>query len=113
MFRYFALLLIPAIFSMQAAAQTPPKVDEKALSALIAESMKDPESLRMKNVRLHPTEDASTWHLCGEYNAKNSSGGYAGFAYFVGSAVKQSSGPLTYVVRDYGDFARSFCTSLN
>lgn len=113
MFRYFVLVVIPAFFSMQAAAQTPPKVDEKALSALIAEDMKDPESLRIKNVRLHPTEDASTWHLCGEYNAKNASGGYVGFTYFVGSAIKQGKGPLTYVVRDYEDFAKSFCTSLN
>lgn len=94
-------------------AQTPPRIDEKKLSAIVGQLLKDPDSLKLRNVRLHPSEEAGSWHLCGEYNAKNSSGGYVGFSHFVGTVTKAGKSPAEYVVRDMGDFANSFCASLS
>lgn len=106
----YLLLAATIIVCAQVAHAQAPKVDEKAVGKVIAESLKDPDSLRLRNVRLNAADEPNTWHLCGEYNAKNEFGGYQGFQHFVGSATRSGKG-LVYIVRDAGDFARSFCTA--
>lgn len=67
--------------------------------ALRAE-LKDPNSLNTRNLtfRGHRTEDGGmAGAVCGEYNAKNSYGGYNGFAHFV----------VQIKVDDKGKFANS------
>lgn len=47
----------------------------------VSDDLKDPGSAQFRNVRLVPYSDTKV--ICGEVNAKNSYGGYAGFAHFV------------------------------
>jgi len=50
---------------------------------VVQSSLKDPSSAQFRNVRLVAWR---SWQVvCGEVNAKNSYGGYAGFTKFVGS----------------------------
>lgn len=49
----------------------------------IADSLKDPESLRLKDVVVRSLGDSNNRFICGQYNAKNSYGGYVGFRRFV------------------------------
>lgn len=71
-----ALLLLTAI---QAKAATEQEMIEEA-KKVIAEKLKDPESARFKNVSIEKIRNID-W-VVGEYNAKNSFGGYVGFSDF-------------------------------
>ena len=51
----------------------------------LAETLKDPESLKVRNLRLITetgSEGGESNVLCGEYDAKNSYGGYSGYEAF-------------------------------
>lgn len=67
-----------------------PEGSEAAARAAIAIKLKDPDSLQIKNVVAKGiSPDPAKWSICGEYNARNSFGGYVGFhqfAYFDGKA---------------------------
>ena len=65
---------------------TPEEIESKARERLItdaketiANSLKDPESARFRNVFVSPKMLA----VCGDVNAKNSMGGYVGFRRFI------------------------------
>ena len=72
----FVLICIaPAPAAAAAAADVPAVVEAKAF---IEYGLKDPASVQWRGVLSYP--DGVT---CGEYNAKNSYGGYTGFSWFV------------------------------
>lgn len=54
-----------------------------AAQAQVASSLKDPGSAQFRNVEIKPYGYGKV--VCGEVNAKNSYGGYVGFAKFVAS----------------------------
>lgn len=95
-------------FSM---AQSAPKVNERALREAMEMHLKDAPSARFKNIRQKKTE-ANTpgiWDICGEVNAKNSYGGYAGFETFVGATLKEGKDPVQYFVVRVGGVADQMC----
>jgi len=59
-------------------AATPEEIE--AATALVRERLKDPESARIRNVRVMKDGGAL---VCGEVNARNSFGGYTGYGHFV------------------------------
>lgn len=60
-----------------------PEGSEAAARAAIAIKLKDPDSLQIKNVVAKGVSpDPAKWSICGEYNARNSFGGYVGFHQF-------------------------------
>lgn len=63
--------------------------EAKAMNAAmlaVKNDLKDPESARFRNIRTVGTDDGIV--VCGEYNAKNSYGGYVGFKRFVASPTR-------------------------
>lgn len=52
--------------------------DERAAQSLVASRMKDPASVQFRNVTSHVDG-----YVCGELNARNGYGAYAGFQHFV------------------------------
>lgn len=57
---------------------TPEEVE--AATALVVERLKDPESARIRNVRVMKEGGIP---VCGEVNARNGFGGYTGYSHFV------------------------------
>ena len=70
-----------AIFANTSHAATNQQIINEAKLA-VKERLKDPESARFRNVRVEENPNKSVW-IKGEYNAKNSYGGYVGFEKFV------------------------------
>lgn len=72
-------------------APVPPKVthpvtaeQEEQAKQTIAKRVKDPQSLMVRNlVAVEYGKSPEKLSVCGEYNSKNSFGGYAGFSGFV------------------------------
>lgn len=61
-------------------------VDQHKLKNVISnlsKDLKDPSSLQIRN--LHESKSQPQNILCGEYNAKNSFGGYVGYSKFIAS----------------------------
>jgi hypothetical protein len=54
-----------------------------AAKSAIAEDLKDPDSVRFRNVVVHDAPDHSYYMVCGEMNSKNSFGGYTGYSQFL------------------------------
>lgn len=79
-----ALLLIAVLLPVAALAQARPATESEI--AIIQQAMgsrlKDPESMRLQNVRLAPSKTEGMQTVCGEVNAKNGFGGYVGFRGF-------------------------------
>ena len=77
-----ALAVLLAIAPCAAAAPTKgPALDKKLIDAVkvaIEYSLKDPASVQYRNVRVVNKKDGRK-AVCGEFNAKNSFGGYGGF----------------------------------
>lgn len=73
-----AISLLAATCCDSFAAEKPEKdLDIEAKAAIIS-TLKDPESVQFRGISRTPAGD-----ICGEYNAKNSYGGYAGFEPFM------------------------------
>lgn len=100
-------LLLTAYFP--ATAAPPPKLDEKLLRAAFEKTLKDSESARFRNIQYQETEVPGGWTMCGEFNAKNSYGGYVGFQPFLGMAVKEDKKPLHYIVLSTGEGGAAVC----
>lgn len=49
-----------------------------AAKSAVADSLKDPSSVQFRDVHYYPTTGA----VCGQFNARNSFGGYVGFSLF-------------------------------
>lgn len=56
-----------------------------AAKAVVKQSLKDPDSAKFQNVRVVDYNDGKV--VCGEVNAKNSYGGYVGYASFVAGVL--------------------------
>lgn len=80
------LVTFTLCFSLSAHAKTRDATQKELalIKIAVAEHLKDPDSLKLKDVKLAPTEDGTGFTLCGEVNAKNSYGGYTGFSKFRG-----------------------------
>ena len=61
-----------------------PQAVQDAVAKSVANQMKDPNSAEFRN--WHAFESQNGLLVCGEINAKNSFGGYAGFTHFVAHA---------------------------
>lgn len=55
--------------------------DHAAINSGIRDRLKDPDSLKLRNVRAY-TVSTGDRIICGEYNARNSFGGYTGYSPF-------------------------------
>ena len=60
-------------------AQSPPP-ELQGMAGQFANLLSDPESARFRESALYASSDGGFRSICGEYNAKNHMGGYAGFA---------------------------------
>lgn len=89
--RYLIALVVSAVVlsvsTRPAYAQTDPRIE--AAESVAQEGLKDPGSVQFKNVAVK-TNSLGVTAVCGEYNARNSFGGYVGFQPFgvVGSVVE-------------------------
>lgn len=90
------------------AAGKPPKVNESELRKEF-KSLKDQESAKFRNIKFAPAEAEDSWMMCGEYNAKNSYGGYAGFSRFMGMAVVKGRQTIYLVMTVEDEVANSMC----
>ena len=90
-----ALLLAAIPFAAGASEQ-----EEAAVMAAVAALMKDPDSVQFRNVQtvVYNTEVGRSAYVCGEFNAKNSYGGYVGYRRFFKSATlatgRSSTAPI-------------------
>lgn len=75
--RRLAILLFCAVAALPASAGEGPPSEEQAIAA-VKQKLKDPDSAKFKNLR--PMGEGGGY--CGWVNARNSYGGYAGFAVF-------------------------------
>lgn len=84
---FFALVLIstPTVAGTTDPAATVPPMLVKKIRNIIAKRMIDPQSVIISNARVVrvPAKDEPLLLVCGEYNAKNRMGGYAGSDDFV------------------------------
>jgi hypothetical protein len=70
--------------------------------------LKDSDSAKFRGV-MYKMHEPSVWTMCGEVNAKNSYGGYAGFQPFYAQALKIEPGPVEYSVVGVGKIAGQMC----
>lgn len=92
-------------------AQSPPKLDEKLLREAMADRLKDAESAKFKSVK-YAQESPGLWKMCGDVNAKNTYGGYAGFTRFYALVSKDGKKPPFYMVMAIGDLADTMCQKI-
>lgn len=83
-FSYTQVLNFSKSVQAELATSMPEAVLEKSKNS-IANTLKDPESAKFRNVRLVKYLEGSV--ICGEVNGKNSYGGYVGFKPFVASTT--------------------------
>lgn len=100
-----AMALI-ALSTMAAGQQ--PKVNEAALRKEFT-ALKDQDSAKFRNIKFAPGEAEGAWVMCGEYNAKNSYGGYAGFSRFMGMALVDGRKTTYLVMTVQDDMANTMC----
>jgi len=85
MFRFLALLIVPALVALPVVAQ------DKGYSALVAQAktkiardLKDPDSAKFRDVGIYKSSTGKGGvAVCGEINAKNGYGAYIGFRKFL------------------------------
>ncbi len=93
----YLLLGVLAITACNASSDSQAVV---AAKQAIETTMKDPLSVQYRNVK-----EYSSGTVCGEFNGKNSMGGYVGFEFFRYSSVGLSTGKeakdLDFLCRNY------------
>lgn len=98
--------LVFALICASASAQ--PKLDERLLRTAFKD-LKDPSSAQFRNVK-YGKGVPGAWPMCGEFNAKNSYGGYVGFQRFSGIVnVMPKTKEVFYFVFSTGESADSVC----
>lgn len=103
------LLCVLSFIALTAfAAGKPPKVNESELRKEFT-SLKDQDSAKFRNIKFAPAEAEDSWVMCGEYNAKNSYGGYAGFSRFMGMVIVKGRQTMYFVVTVEDGVANSMC----
>ena len=71
--------------------------EKRALSAIISQSLKDPEAARFKWMPVVLRERDGITDYCGLVNGKNSYGGYTGSTRFYGQLIKDNTGQFTQI----------------
>jgi hypothetical protein len=74
-FKLACLMLLASVGSAAYAAKPKPPVEEA--KAAVKDTLRDPASAQFKNIKINSVGD-----VCGQFNAKNSFGGYGEFEYF-------------------------------
>lgn len=96
------LLLIAVLLPVAALAQVRPATEPEIaiVQKAMESSLKDPESMRLQNVRFGPNKTKGMQTVCGEVNAKNGFGGYVGFRgfYAVYIANTNKGNPVAAVI---------------
>lgn len=100
---YIAAAVLACLASV-AAAQAVPKLDENALRAVLS-GLKDPDSVKFRDVHFKATEVAGAWKMCGYLNAKNSYGAYVGYSRFYGMFLNPKGIKPQYLVMSTQDEA--------
>lgn len=90
------------------AANLPPKLNERELRKEFTD-LKDQDSAKFRNVKFAPSDSEGAWVMCGEYNAKNSFGGYAGFSRFMGMAFVDGKKTTYFLMTAKDDMAAAMC----
>lgn len=90
------------------AAGQPPKVVEKELRKEFTD-LKDQDSAKFRNIKFAKNDAGGAWIMCGEYNAKNSYGGYVGFSRFMGMAFVDGKKTTYMVMTVKDDTANAMC----
>lgn len=102
-------LLATVLFACAAnAAGKPPKVNEKVLRKEF-DSLKDQDSAKFRNIKFASGDAEGAWIMCGEFNAKNSYGGYVGFNRFMGMAFVEGNKTTYLVMTVQDDLANAMC----
>ncbi|PWE48482.1 hypothetical protein DEM26_18210 [Thioclava sp. NG1] len=82
-------------FALQLSARSRTPIEDpellKDVKAEVSKELKDPDSAKFRNI--FSVKSGEETIICGEVNARNSYGGYAGYSYFYG----MSSGVLGYL----------------
>ncbi|MGY8590652.1 hypothetical protein QRO08_15945 [Paracidovorax citrulli] len=104
--RYLALAAM--FIGCTANAAPLPKINEAELRKEFT-SLKDPDSAKFRNIKLAKTDTAGAWVMCGEVNAKNSYGGYAGFGRFMGMLFTEGRKTTYLVMTIDNDSANVMC----
>lgn len=104
-------LIFAATLSVGAIGASAPKVNEKALRDSFADKLKDSDSAKFKDIHQIPGDVAGLWIVCGDVNAKNSYGAYAGFVPFMAMATKEGKAPVSYIALGTGEAAAQLCAS--
>jgi hypothetical protein len=103
-----SLAIITALFATSAYCQ--PKLDEALLRTAFA-SFKDPSSVQFRDLK-YKEKTPGGWAMCGEFNAKNSYGGYVGFQRFSGvAAIHPKTKKAEYAVFGIGETADTVCSA--
>lgn len=105
--RVFIVALAMAV-SLPAFAQQAQRVSESALRKAMVDRLKDADSAKFKSIK-SKIENGSNGVLliCGEVNAKNSYGAYAGYEPFM--AIGLNKGRGEYLVIGIGEAAGMTC----
>jgi hypothetical protein len=72
--------------------------EKDALSAIVAQGLKDPEAAHFKWMPVVLRERDGITDYCGLLNGKNSYGGYIGYMRFYGQLTKDDAGRFTRIV---------------
>lgn len=99
-------LLLLCLLPLSAAAQVRPATPDEvaAIETGMRNRLKDPDSMKMENVRIGPASLPTMRTVCGEVNAKNGFGGYTGMRTFYGMLILRDGKPPAGIVVgvDYG-----------
>jgi hypothetical protein len=106
--RLVSVLAGLALLSLSVAAQQAPELNEKLLQEAFQGTLKDADSAKFRAIR-YKMDAPEGWTMCGEVNAKNSYGGYAGFQPFYVMVFKLAAEPVEYSVVGMGKAAGEMC----
>ena len=90
-----ALALFACLSAYSAAAAADPALQEVGAKAFVEAGLKDPSSAQYRGLTHY-----SDGVVCGEYNAKNSYGGYTGYSWFIYSVVEYRFSSMNADARD-------------
>jgi hypothetical protein len=72
---------------------------KKYILQRICGATKDPDSVQFRNVTQHRDDEKELFWVCGEYNAKNALGVYAGYKKFASNVSTLYNGPDYEIIK--------------
>lgn len=85
----------------------PTKAELAAAKAALEDKLKDPDSLRMRKMMVKVDANNNPTTMCGEANAKNSYGGYVGYATFIVFMEKENGTIKAFGTIDDADLSNA------